>query len=246
MRILIMLAAALLLYLLAFRWFTRQPRSTRIQTLMVIAGLLLVGLAATGRLNWVFALLGALLPFVQRLLALLSYLPVLQRLYRQFGGGAAATGGGGSTGQQSKVESRFLQLILDHDSGAMSGRVLAGRYQGEHLSQLSLEQLLSLLQEYRQQDSESADLLEAFLDRQHGDAWRTEAQQRAEHNAAGFAERMTRQEAFEILGLTEGADRDQITAAHRRLIQKLHPDHGGTSYLAWKINQAKAVLLDRE
>ncbi|MCB1830220.1 MAG: molecular chaperone DnaJ, partial [Gammaproteobacteria bacterium] len=75
MRTLIILAAAILLYLLLFRWFARQPKKTRIQAVMVIAAVILVGLAAAGRLNWVFALFGAMLPFVQRLLSLLSYVP---------------------------------------------------------------------------------------------------------------------------------------------------------------------------
>ncbi|MEY4769164.1 MAG: hypothetical protein RL637_1803 [Pseudomonadota bacterium] len=50
-------------------------------------------------------------------------------------------------------------------------------------------------------------------------------------------------EAYAILGLTPVATREQIIAAHRRLIQKNHPDHGGSDYLASKINQAKKVLL---
>lgn len=245
MRTLIILAAAILLYLLLFRWFARQPKKTRIQAVMVIAAVILVGLAAAGRLNWVFALFGAMLPFVQRLLSLLSYVPLLQRLYRQISTASSMHGGKPSAGQQSKVETRFLRLILDHDSGEMSGQVLDGQFSGSTLEQLALEQLLILLQECRQ-DRESVQLLEAYLDRVHGEAWRAQTQAGAESGSAGFSDQMTQSEAYEILGLTAGASRAQIKSAHRRLIQKLHPDRGGSTYLAWKINQAKALLLEEE
>lgn len=239
MRAILILAAAILLYLLVVRWFMRQPKQNRIQTLMVLAGIVLVGLAATGRLNWVFALLGALLPFVQRVLALLSYVPLLQRLYRQFKPAQAAPG------QQSKVETKFLRLILDHDSGSMSGQVLAGQFSGRSLDQLSLEQLLQLLAECRSEDPESAQLLEAYLERTHGEEWRAqaEAQPSSSDPGSGFSAQMSEGEAYEILGLEPGASADQIKSAHRRLMQRLHPDRGGSTYLAWKINQAKALLL---
>lgn len=242
MRTLLILAAAILLYLLVVRWFMRQPKQTRIQTLMILAGIILVGLAATGRLNWVFALLGALLPFVQRVFALLSYVPLIQRLYRQFQPSQAAPG------QQSKVETRFLRLILDHDSGAMSGQVLSGQFSGKNLDQLSLEQLLQLLAECRSEDSESAQLLEAYLERTHGEEWRAvaEAQPKTANPGSGFSEKMSESEAYEILGLEPGASAEHIKSAHRRLMQRLHPDRGGSTYLAWKINQAKALLLGEE
>lgn len=54
---------------------------------------------------------------------------------------------------------------------------------------------------------------------------------------------MTRAEALEILGLDAAASREEIIAAHKRLIQKFHPDRGGSPALAKKINMAKEVLL---
>ena len=242
MRALIALAAIAGLYLV-FRWFVRQPRRTQLQVAAVAGGVALIALSATGRLNWVFALFGALLPFLRRLLSLLAYLPAFQRIYRQFK--SARPEAGKSTGQQSTVETRFVRMTLDHDTGEMNGNVLEGRFAGNELQELSLEQLVALLAECAREDEESAALLRAYLDREHGEDWEEREQPQAGDDAAGFSSQMTRHEAYEILGLDEGATEEQIIEAHRRLVQKVHPDRGGSTFLASKINQAKDVLLDQ-
>jgi hypothetical protein len=237
---LILLAAVSGLYL-GYRWLVQQPRKTQLQAAAVTVGVLLIALAATGRLNWVFALLGALLPFLRRALSLLIYLPVFQRLYRQFKN--AQPGTGRSTGQQSNVQTRFIRMTLDHDSGEMNGRVLEGQYAGADLASLSREQLTELLTRYDREDEESSALLRAYLDRVHGDDWRQGSDADEAAPAGGFSSEMSRREAYDILGLEEGASEQQIIEAHRRLMQKLHPDRGGSTFLAAKINQAKDLLL---
>lgn len=238
-RILIILAAIVGMYL-AFRWYLKLPPKTRLQAAAVSIGILLIGLAATGRLNWVFALVGAFLPFARRLLLLLGYLPFLKRIYRQFKGAQPGQGSGPSRGQQSVVETRFLRMTLDHDTGEMNGSVLEGAFTGQGLHELTLDQQLELLAQCTREDEESAQLLRAYLERVHGDEWQ---QSQAESRTAETASGMTRHEAYEILGLEEGAGEDEIREAHRRLMQKLHPDRGGSTYLASKINQAKELLL---
>lgn len=242
MRALIALAAIACFYLV-FRWFVRQSRRTQLQVAAVAVGVLLIALSATGRLNWVFALFGALLPFLRRLLSLLAYLPAFQRMYRQFK--SAQPEAGQSTGQQSTVETRFVRMTLDHDTGEMKGSVLEGRFAGNDLEELSLEQLIALLAECTREDEESAALLRAYLDRVHGDEWQAREQPQADDNAAGSSSEMTRHEAYEVLGLDQGASEEQIIEAHRRLMQKVHPDRGGSTFLASKINQAKGLLLDK-
>ena len=56
---------------------------------------------------------------------------------------------------------------------------------------------------------------------------------------------MTREEALRVLGLEEGASSDDVTRAHRHLIKKLHPDQGGSSFLAQQVNEAKRVLQSK-
>ena len=241
MRGLIVLAAIAGLYL-AYLWFVKQPRKTQLQAAAVTVGILLIALAASGRLNWVFALLGALLPFFRRLLPLLGYLPVIQRVYRQFKSAQSSTAQ--PSGQQSNVETRFIRMTLDHDSGEMNGQVLEGLYAGEALQSLSLQQLIELLNRYNEDDEESAALLRAYLDRVHGADWQQQEQPQADAGPSGLSGDMSRREAYDILGLKEGATKQQIIDAHRRLMQKLHPDRGGSAFLAAKINQARDLLLD--
>jgi hypothetical protein len=237
------LLAALGLALIFIWWFLHTPpqqvaRRLR-QALLWLGGGLLVLLAASGRLHWLFALLGAAAPFVQRLFRLLQLLPLLQRLRAMLQQGRSATGP--SSGQSSQVRTRFLQMRLDHDSGAMNGTVLEGRHRGSELAQLSLEQLLELLSECAA-DEQSANLLQAYLDREHGPDWRERANTRPQPPGGAPGE-MSREEAFEILGLQPDAKPQDIVAAHRRLIQKLHPDRGGSAWLAARINLAKDLLL---
>jgi hypothetical protein len=145
-----------------------------------------------------------------------------------------------STGQVSRVRTAFLEMELEHDTGRMYGRVLAGTYQGASLDALDRATLMKLLGEV---DADSRDLLAAYLERRDP-GWREQAQRDSSAGArpAG-AGKMSEEEAYQILGLQPGASTAEITRAHRSLIKKLHPDQGGTTYLAARINEAKDVLL---
>jgi hypothetical protein len=147
-----------------------------------------------------------------------------------------------STGQTSQVRSDFVEMELDHDTGAMRGRILKGRMEGVTLDALDVPALMSLLPEI---DEESRALLMAYLDRREP-AWREHADA---SSAAGPGHvnsgKMTEEEAYQILGVEPGASAADIGRAHRALMKKLHPDQGGSTYLAARVNQAKDLLLKR-
>ena len=148
-------------------------------------------------------------------------------------------------GSTSTVRSTFLDMELDHDTGAMSGRVTGGSFAGRRLDDLGEDDLRLLYREVAI-DPESLSLLEAYLDRRFP-AWREDADgdahARGRNEAAAGA--MTEEEAREVLGLQPGAGEADIRRAHRTLMKKLHPDQGGSTYLAARVNQAKDILLSR-
>ena len=145
-----------------------------------------------------------------------------------------------SDGQTSRVRSAYFEMELDHDTGAMRGRVLAGRHQGAELERLDVKTLAAMLGEV---DEESRALMVAYLDRRDP-SWSEHAQA---HAAAGrrasSSGKMSVEEAYQILGLEAGANANDISRAHRTLMKKLHPDQGGSTYLAARINEAKEILL---
>ena len=146
-----------------------------------------------------------------------------------------------SAGQSSRVRSQYLDMSLEHDSGVLSGLIVEGPNAGRSLDEFDLQQLLAMTAGF---DAESVALLESYLDRRFP-AWRQDAQ----GDAAGGQRRatsggkMTDEEAYQILGLQPGATRDEISRAHRALMKKLHPDQGGSTYLAARVNEAKDTLL---
>jgi hypothetical protein len=142
------------------------------------------------------------------------------------------------------VRSAFVEMELDPRSGAMQGRILAGRYEGAPLDALDVPTLIGFLGDI---DEDSRRLLMAYLDRR-APRWRENAQNDAAaggRSGAAFAGKMTEEEAYQVLGLQPGASAEEIGRAHRSLMKKLHPDQGGSTYLAARVNQAKEVLLRR-
>jgi hypothetical protein len=144
-----------------------------------------------------------------------------------------------SAGQHSTVASAILSMQLDHDSGALSGEVLKGQYQGWHLADMERQQLEQLLAYCQQEDADSVQLLDSYLQQRFPGETEFGAQQASASTSSG----MSRKEALAVLGLDDAAEKDDIIAAHRTLMQKLHPDRGGNDYLAAKINQAKDLLV---
>jgi hypothetical protein len=147
-----------------------------------------------------------------------------------------------SPGQASRVRTACLEMELDHDSGALRGRILTGRHQGAALDDLDVPTLIALLSEI---DEDSVPLLAAYLDRRQPH-WREHAPDDGAAANGGRPSRdgkMTEEEAYQILGIQPGASAQDITRAHRSLMKKLHPDQGGSTYLAARINEAKDVLV---
>jgi hypothetical protein len=149
-----------------------------------------------------------------------------------------------SPGQTSRVATEHLEVELDHDSGEIKGRVLKGFFAGRDFEDLAPVELAHLWQDCRFADPQSAQIVEAYLDRVHP-TWREDLARAEGEHAAGADGRMTREQALEVLGLKPGASEDDIRRAHRELMMKLHPDRGGSTFLAAKINEAKEVLLGK-
>ena len=156
-------------------------------------------------------------------------------------GGPAGSGPGRRGG--SSVRSAALEMELDHATGEMNGVVLAGRFEGLTLDEMDEGDLRALRAEIAG-DEESLALLDAYLDRRFpGRAEAGEADAGAGEGGAPGAGPMDEQEAYQVLGLEPGAGAAEIREAHRRLMKGAHPDSGGSTFLAAKINEAKDVLL---
>lgn len=188
---------------------------------------------------------------------------VVLMLARQFGLGipailfgiaAVATGRLGSidlggatrtTGQASRVTAEYIDATLDHDTGALKGTVRAGRFEGRDLDDLDENEIRELYTEVSG-DIDSRALLEAYIDRRFP-GWREDGEDDDAAGTGGAADpsAMTDEEAYEVLGLSPGASEAEIRSAHRRLLKGVHPDQGGSTFLAARINQAKDRLLSK-
>ena len=217
----------LLVYLFVNADPARLARGLKVSGI-VVAVAAVATLAISGRLAALLVPVAMMMPLLVRVRALLDR-------YRTPAGG-----------QTSTVATPFLRMTLDHDTGSMTGTILRGRFSGMRVEELGGADLLALLRECRAEDEEGARLLEAYLDRVRPD-WRDELAGDRQAGSGGGARPaggdMTVEEAYAILGLAPGADAEAIKEAHRRLMVKLHPDHGGSDYLATKINRARDVLL---
>ncbi len=219
MQYLLLGLAALLLFLLAARVYTVANPQVLARQLRIGAGV--AALAGAG-----FLVFRGMVGYAMSLAALGSWL--------LWGGGGASWGGfpgraQKSPGQTSRVVTEHLEVELDHDTGDIGGRVLKGSFAGRQLEELTPLEMAHLWQDCRFADPQSAQILEAYLDRAHP-TWREDLARTEGEHAAGPEGRMTREQALEILGLEPGATEDDIRRAHRELMMKLHPDRGGSTY----------------
>ena len=242
------MAAVGFFLLVRLLWLKARPKGQvailTAATIALVAGLAL--LAASGRLHWLVALGAAVFPFLRRLLAIMPFWQMLRRFAPMAGQtfSQAQGAGGSSAPEHSEVRTGDLRMTLHHASGEMDGEVLVGPHQGRRLSDMDLDDLNALRASLS--DSQSAPLLDTYMERRFGSRQDGAEQQRdRETGAAGPDAAMTESRALEILGLTPGASEQDIVDAHRRLMQRLHPDRGGSTYLAATLNEAKRVLLKR-
>ena len=228
-------AAAIAIYYL---WRVRsmpphKQRSGYIKFLLGLMIALVVVLTLTGRMHWVGAAITGAFVFLRQILPwVIRALPFLNKLRER-----------NTQSGQSSIQTNHLSATLDHGSGHIEGKIIEGPHKGWLLSELSIMQLEDLLTHYQTEDEESAELLGAYIDQRRQQADQNTEQQRTANRAA--SDQSARAEALAILGLDEGSTEEEVVAAHRSLIQKLHPDRGGNDFLAAKINQAKDILLNK-
>lgn len=236
---LILLIAFLILAVTVIQLFRNTPKS-KLKGLywklgLSAAAIALVLLAVTGRIPLIGAAIGALLPFVRNALPLLiRYFPLLKQWQQQRQQPPPTAGA-----NTSQVDTPILKMMLDHDSNRLYGDVISGPFAGYALDSMALGQLQDLLEYCHREDKDSARLLMTYLNKRFGNTWQ---QQQAPPQPDGP---LNEEAAWAILGLRPGASKQDIITAHRRMMQKMHPDRGGSDYLAAQINQAKDLLLKK-
>ena len=228
-------------FMVLWRELAAKNRPRRVSKLAWSAAIVLAAtlalMAATGRLHWIAALFAGALPFLRWVLGFVAGPAISYFLRSRMQGAQAPPPGSAGGPSTSTVSTDELRMTLVHDSGEMDGEILTGPFAGQRLSSLDLAALRTLHGELGAADS--LQLLEAYLDRRFP-GWSDEATRR---RPASAERDMDREQALAVLGLPSGATKEQIVDAHRRLMQKLHPDRGGSDYLAATLNLAKRVLL---
>lgn len=233
MPILLLALVALASIGLGLAWFLRAKPTVvakRARLLLVLLGAIGIG----GLLLFGVRFLPSVLPELFGLGGVLVTAAVARALRQRPTGGFSTPG----KGQRTDVRTECLEAWIDHVTGDVGGRVVRGKYAGRLLEVLNERELLDLRSECTG-EPESLNVLEAYLDRRMGADWRNARQS----PPAGPRGEMSRAEALAILGLAEGASAEDIKSTHRRLIQRVHPDVGGSADLAARINRAKDVLL---
>jgi len=235
-RLILLLAVALVIYILMQRARGMPPHKRRAEYIKLGLGIAVAAvliLTLTGRMHWIGAAVTGLLVGIRQML------PTLIRLFPILASSRLFARNSPSQGQTSTVETAILRMQLDHDSGDLQGEVLKGEFEGWRLKDMDRQQLDALLAYCTAEDADSSQLLDSYLQRRFAGE-KPSGEREAPASSGGS---MSRKEALAVLGLAEGAPKEDIVAAHRKLMQKLHPDRGGNDYLAAKINQAKDLLL---
>ena len=230
---LVIALALLVAVALGVAWFLRTNPSTMARLarpILIVLGALGLG----GLLMLTVAFLPGLLPELFGLAGVVVTALIARAVRRQ----PSADFGSPGAARRTETRTAFVQAWIDHATGDVGGSVLQGRFVGRTLDGLSDSELLVLHGECARAP-DSLNVLEAYLDRRLGSGWRQTQETPPRHPRVD----MTRQEALSVLGLAEGASPDDVRAAHRRLIQRVHPDVGGSADLAARINRAKDVLL---
>lgn len=203
----------------------------------VISGLIVIILLLvfTGHMHWLGAVLAGVLAFVRQNLGLLvRYSPVIAQLYRSHASASKSP-------NSSTVNTKYILMKLDHDTGKLSGSVLAGEFKGRLLDDMSKPELARLQTWCGQYDTDSARLLDSYIVARFGDqtgSGRSEYGKSASRSASD----MSVDEALQVLGLTGSPTKEEITQSYRKIMQQLHPDRGGNEYFAAKANQARDIL----
>ncbi|MDP2700093.1 DnaJ domain-containing protein [Thalassospira sp.] len=230
---------------------------------IAVFALLLGWLVLSGKLAAMIAAVFASLPFLFRALKIGLLWPLLRRMVAgtQGVGGMGQSRNGGGSGRVSEIKTAFLQMRLDHDSGQLGGFVVAGSLVGRDLDTLGIQDLQTLFVECCGATDQSHSVLETYLDRRRDcPGWRNwECVRRASGSGTSYHDQtgddraeaagrfqdgtMDAVEARRILGVPETASRAEINQAYQNLIKAFHPDHGGSDYLAAKINEARSLLL---
>lgn len=199
----------------------------------------------TGRASAIFALIGGVFAAAFRFAPIiLRFYPQIRELLFKFGVNAPA--GPGS----SKIRTVTLAATLDPLSGRIDGEILSGDYTGQKLSAMDIADLKTYYQFCATQDPEALRVVEAYVQREFPDQFQKGGWTESRHHSSGSGtaseSAMSVSEAREILGVNEGASKQEITYAHRKLMAKLHPDKGGSTFLATRVNLAKDTLISNE
>ncbi len=249
---LVILGVGYLIYLTYGKQLLAEGRKGHIKIAVIVVGLIILLAVATGRANVLLAPLGAAMTLVTRFKRfapfLIRYFPQLKSFFGETISNAGSANphgpsGGANTGR-SRVQTATLVMIFDHATGEMNGTVKRGQFEGYSLNELSVGELKDLLNHCSATDPEAMRLLNVYLARYHSKHFGGGGAGGAGGaNTPTASSDMSDQEALDILGLEPGASREEITKAHRSLIGKMHPDKGGSTYLATKINAARDHLL---